>query len=147
MLGIALAVKSEFSLVPFDSQSIELFRYGNRYEPACTKLLAQYKSSLKHLSPLLDVPHTSTSTGEKLYGLEGWMRRFRMDCPAALHRLVVGVPATVEHGSGEGTGEEVGKWVAETTQVSVSAILHSNGNIWRLNLLTFPSTSCDYSHS
>jgi hypothetical protein len=61
-----------------------------------------------------------------------------MDCPAALHRLVVGVPATVEHGSGEGTGEEVGKWVAETTQVSVSAILHSNGNTWRLNFLDIP---------
>ena len=42
-----------------------------------------------------------------------------MDCPAALHRLVVGVPATVEHSAeaGAGEGEEIGKWVAETTQV------------------------------
>jgi hypothetical protein len=33
--------------------------------------------------------------------------------------LMVGVPATVEHSAeaGEG-GEELGKWVAETTQVS-----------------------------
>lgn len=47
------------------------------------------------------------------------MRRYRMDCPAALHRLVVGVPATVEHSAeaGAGEGEEIGKWVAETTQV------------------------------
>lgn len=39
-----------------------------------------------------------------------------MDNPAALHRLKVGVPATVEHSSGE-DGVETGKWVAEVTQV------------------------------
>lgn len=38
-----------------------------------------------------------------------------MDHPAALHRLKVGVPATVEHSSEAGV--ETGKWVAETTQV------------------------------
>jgi ESCRT-I complex subunit VPS28 len=38
-----------------------------------------------------------------------------MDLPAALHRLKVGVPATVEHSSE--AGPETGKWVAETTQV------------------------------
>ena len=38
-----------------------------------------------------------------------------MDNPAALHRLQVGVLATVEH-SNE-AGPETGKWVAETTQV------------------------------
>ncbi len=38
-----------------------------------------------------------------------------MDHPAALHRLMVGVPATVEHSSE--AGPETGKWVAETTQV------------------------------
>ena len=41
-----------------------------------------------------------------------------MDHPAALHRLNVGVPATVEHSS-EATegGSEIAKWVAETTSV------------------------------
>lgn len=45
-----------------------------------------------------------------------------MDHPAALHRLTVGVPATVEHSS-EATdgGSETGKWVAETTQVSTAS--------------------------
>ena len=38
-----------------------------------------------------------------------------MDNPAALHRIKVGVPATVEHSSD--AGPETGKWVAETTQV------------------------------
>jgi hypothetical protein len=47
-----------------------------------------------------------------------------MDHPAALHRLTVGVPATVEHSS-EATegGSEIAKWVAETT--SVSSLFHS----------------------
>lgn len=41
-----------------------------------------------------------------------------MDCTAAAHRLQVGVPATVEHSSEDGT--DAAKWVAETTQVSSS---------------------------
>lgn len=41
----------------------------------------------------------------------------QMDNPAALHRIKVGVPATVEHSSE--AGPETGKWVAETTQVSI----------------------------
>ena len=40
---------------------------------------------------------------------------FQMDTPAALHRIKVGVPATVEHSSE--AGPETGKWIAETTQV------------------------------
>jgi ESCRT-I complex subunit VPS28 len=91
------------------------------YAPACIKLLAQYKSLLKLVQPTLDEPQR-LSNGTTIKGLEGFMKRYRMDCPAALHRLVVGVPATVEHSvqeSGEsGDGGEMGKWVAETTQVS-----------------------------
>lgn len=44
-----------------------------------------------------------------------------MDNPAALHRIKVGVPATVEHSSE--AGPETGKWVAETTQVRDCAII------------------------
>jgi ESCRT-I complex subunit VPS28 len=44
-----------------------------------------------------------------------WPNFSKMDHPAALHRLEVGVPATVEHSSE--AGPETGKWVAETTQV------------------------------
>jgi ESCRT-I complex subunit VPS28 len=47
----------------------------------------------------------------------------QMDHPAALHRLTVGVPATVEHSSEAADGgAETGKWVAETTQVSTSGL-------------------------
>lgn len=75
------------------------------------KLLAQYKSLLK-------LVHEDLDSDPSYRGLEGFMRRYRLDYPAALHRLSVGVPATVEHSAeaGQGQAEEHGKWVAETTQ-------------------------------
>ena|SRR5258706_4619329 len=48
-----------------------------------------------------------------------------MDHPAALHRLKVGVPATVEHASESGDAQQTSKWVAETTQVlSITIMSH-----------------------
>ncbi|KAF4610869.1 hypothetical protein D9613_007219 [Agrocybe pediades] len=73
------------------------------YSPACTRLLSQYKTMLKLVAS--DVP-----------SVEDFMKRYKMDHPAALHRLKVGVPATVEHSSE--AGPETGKWIAETTQAS-----------------------------
>lgn len=99
-----------------------------RYAPACIKLLAQYKSLIKLLHDDLDNPPYKTANSMK--GLEGFMQRYRMDYPAALHRLIVGVPATVEHSAeaGEG-GEELGKWVAETTQVgNAHALFQQNSH-------------------
>ena len=58
-----------------------------------------------------------------------------MDHPAALHRLKVGVPATVEHSSE--AGPETGKWVAETTQVSISYMRGLVQNIIVLPLQSF----------
>ncbi|KIO29881.1 hypothetical protein M407DRAFT_242413 [Tulasnella calospora MUT 4182] len=72
-----------------------------QYSPACTRLLGQYKTMLKLVSA--DVP-----------SLEEFMKKYNMDNPAALHRLKVGVPATVEHATEQ--GGETAKWVAETTQ-------------------------------
>ena len=46
-----------------------------------------------------------------------------MDHPAALHRLKVGVPATVEHASESGDAQQTSQWVAETTQVLSYLIL------------------------
>ncbi|KDQ26463.1 hypothetical protein PLEOSDRAFT_1065827 [Pleurotus ostreatus PC15] len=71
------------------------------YSPACTRLLSQYKTMLKLVGD--DVPST-----------EEFMKRYNMDNPAALHRVKVGVPATVEHSSE--AGPETAKWVAETTE-------------------------------
>ncbi|KAI0820260.1 vacuolar protein sorting-associated protein 28 [Trametes gibbosa] len=74
---------------------------ASEYSPACTRLLSQYKTMLKLVSD--DVP-----------SIEQFMARYRMDHQAALHRIQVGVPATVEHSSE--AGPETAKWVAETTQ-------------------------------
>ncbi|KDN44184.1 hypothetical protein RSAG8_05657, partial [Rhizoctonia solani AG-8 WAC10335] len=48
--------------------------------------------------------------------VEEFMRRYNMDHPAALHRVQVGVPATIEHSSEQQGSAETAKWVAETTQ-------------------------------
>ncbi|TFK20266.1 vps28 protein [Coprinopsis marcescibilis] len=71
------------------------------YSPACTRLLSQYKTMLKLVED--EVP-----------SIEEFMAKYRMDHPAALHRIKVGVPATVEHSSE--AGPETAKWVAATTQ-------------------------------
>ncbi|PVG03490.1 putative VPS28-protein [Serendipita vermifera] len=74
------------------------------YAPKCVQLLGRYKTMW------------SLVNGKDWVGgdVEEFMKRYRMDHPAALHRLRVGVPATVEHAS---QGEaQTAKWVAETTQ-------------------------------
>ncbi|GAA6045340.1 hypothetical protein NBRC10513_007715 [Rhodotorula toruloides] len=78
---------------------------ASQYAPACTRLLAQYKTIMKLV-------------GDSVPSLEAFMQEYRMDCTAAAHRLKVGVPATVEHSAEEGGsgGAEMAKWVAETTQ-------------------------------
>lgn len=97
---------------------------ASRYAPACTKILAQYKTIMKLV-------------GDHVPSLEAFMQEYRarfflffpflphslflaqMDCTAAAHRLRVGVPATVEHAAEEqgASGAEMAKQVAETTQV------------------------------
>ncbi|KAK4049512.1 Vacuolar protein-sorting-associated protein 28 [Microbotryomycetes sp. JL201] len=69
----------------------------SQYTPACTRLLAQFKTIMKLV-------------GDSIPSVTAFMSEYR----ASTHRLQVGVPATVEHSSEEGT--EVAKWVAETTQ-------------------------------
>ncbi|KAI6115471.1 vacuolar protein sorting-associated [Pisolithus croceorrhizus] len=71
------------------------------YSPACTRLLSQYMTMLKLVK-------------DSIPSIEEFMKRFQLDTPAALHRIKVGVPATVEHSSE--AGPETGKWIAETTQ-------------------------------
>ncbi|KAF8120800.1 vacuolar protein sorting-associated protein 28 [Boletus edulis] len=74
---------------------------ADEYSPACTRLLSQYMTMLKLVK-------------DSVPSIEQFMAHYRMDTPAALHRIKVGVPATVEHSSE--AGPETGKWIAETTQ-------------------------------
>ncbi|KAF9266847.1 ESCRT-1 complex, Vps28 subunit [Marasmius fiardii PR-910] len=77
------------------------------YTPACTRLLSQYNTIMKQKVIKDEVP-----------SIEEFMKRYRMDSSAALERVKVGVPATVEHPSGDSglSGSETAKWVAETTE-------------------------------
>ncbi|KAF8308346.1 VPS28-domain-containing protein [Clavulina sp. PMI_390] len=75
-----------------------------QYSPACSRLLSQYKTMLKLVSD--DVP-----------SIEEFMKKYKMDHPAALHRIQVGLPATVEHASEAANSSETAQSVAETTQV------------------------------
>ncbi|SNX87628.1 probable VPS28 - protein involved in vacuolar traffic [Melanopsichium pennsylvanicum] len=84
----------------------------NEYAPACTRLLAQYKTMLK-----LIVDQENNSS-KPIHHLSDFMRIYNMNYLAAFHRFNVGVPATVEHASTNSsqTSSERAKWVAETTQ-------------------------------
>lgn len=97
-----------------------------RYSPACTRLLSQYKTMVKLVGS--DVPNTDEfmkryrvrASSSPLSAVTDAKNRlyFKMDHPAALHRIKAGVPATVEHSSE--AGPETGKWIAETTEVRSS---------------------------
>ncbi|MCO5568472.1 hypothetical protein L7F22_022171 [Adiantum nelumboides] len=80
------------------------------YEPACTKLIAQFKtlwSSLKDTVP----------------DVERFMNTYKMDCPAALNRLLVsGVPATVEHKGASSSESGSAVAVAECVQHYITAM-------------------------
>ncbi|EPQ28000.1 uncharacterized protein PFL1_04327 [Pseudozyma flocculosa PF-1] len=82
------------------------------YAPACTRLLAQYKTILKL------VVDQEAASSHPIRDVADFMRLYKMDHPAAAHRLSIGVPATVEHASSSSsqTSSERAKWVAETTQ-------------------------------
>ncbi|KAK7040782.1 Vacuolar protein-sorting-associated protein 28 [Paramarasmius palmivorus] len=77
------------------------------YTPACTRLLSQYNTIMKQKIVRDEVP-----------SIEEFMKRYRMDYSAALERVKVGVPATVEHPGDSGimSGSDTAKWVAETTE-------------------------------
>ncbi|KAH8915566.1 ESCRT-1 complex, Vps28 subunit [Atractiella rhizophila] len=73
-----------------------------QYTPACTRLLARYKTITRLLHEQQD-----------FRSVDAFCAEYRLDVPAASHRVRVGVPATVEHSAEEGI--ETAKWVAETT--------------------------------
>ena len=80
----------------------------SEYTPACLKLIAQYKTSLNLIAG-------GNSSG---FTLDSFMKEYSMSCPAARSRLEIGVPATVEHTTGEsaGDGSKNVKYVSEIVQ-------------------------------
>ena len=62
------------------------------YATQCSRLLGQYKTVIKLVTdPTQPPPYVFRDVHD-------FMRYFHMDHPAAVHRLVLGIPATVEHG-------------------------------------------------
>jgi len=54
---------------------------ADKYEPACTKLIAQYR----------------TACGLVEMNVDQFVQMYKLDCPAAMLRLKAGIPATLEH--------------------------------------------------
>lgn len=77
---------------------------AREYEPACTKLIAQFRT-------------LKTAVRDTVPDVEQFMENYKMDCPAALNRLLVsGIPATVEHksaSSDSGTAAAVAECVQD----------------------------------
>jgi len=86
---------------------------AKQYETACRKLLAQFRTLCTTLKGA--VPDVTQ-----------FARDHNMECPAALNRLISsGMPATIEHGKGEGSGSETGSSavvVASTVQYFITAM-------------------------
>jgi len=91
----------------------------DEYTPQCTRLLAQYKTVIKLVTDPKPPPFHFKDVGAFMSAFEVriWLCELtRMDHPAAAHRLMLGVPATVEHDAGTASGAARVQVVAETTQ-------------------------------
>jgi len=61
---------------------------ADKYEPACTKLIAQYR----------------TACGLVEMNVDEFATLYKLDCPAAMRRLKAGIPATLEHQTAASSG-------------------------------------------
>lgn len=78
---------------------------AKEYEAACLNLIAKFKTLRTALKDN-GVPN-----------VEHFMSTYRMECPAAMQRLLhSGIPATIEHGKPRNDGESGVASVAETVQ-------------------------------
>ncbi|KAI9189922.1 Vacuolar protein-sorting-associated protein 28 [Blastocladiella emersonii ATCC 22665] len=74
------------------------------YTPACTKLIAQFKTAL-------NLVH------DQVPSVEAFIKEYGLNCPLAVNRLLkIGVPATVEHSNPTREAGNSAKSVAETVQ-------------------------------
>ncbi|KAH3744730.1 ESCRT-1 complex, Vps28 subunit [Pelomyxa schiedti] len=81
------------------------------YEAACKNLITQYKGALVVVAS--DVPDVAV-----------FMKEYGLECPAAVQRFKVGVPATIEHGKSVPSrdGSNNARVVAETVQSFITAM-------------------------
>jgi len=77
---------------------------AEKYEPACTKLIAQYR----------------TACGLVEMNVDDFVAMYKLDCPAAMLRLKAGIPATMEHQTGSNSGNQQAV-VAQVVQHFITA--------------------------
>jgi len=82
---------------------------AKEYDPACSKLIAQFRT-------------LKTALKDSVPDVEQFADTYKMDCPAALNRLLVsGIPATVEHKSASSDSGTAAA-VAECVQIFITAM-------------------------
>lgn len=118
-----------------------------RYTQACARLIAQYKTALNLVrDSVTDVEKFMNEYKVLIYtlifififlGLNSLL--FQLECPAAVNRFKIGVPATIEHPTGAGhDNSKFAQYVAETVHVSFNfAFIYYCNNIRILIILIF----------
>lgn len=108
-----------------------------RYSSTCRQLIAQFKTA-------------SSLLGDVVPDLEKFMKEYNLTCPAAVERIKIGVPATVEPDD-----YKIAKYVAEAVQVKTKkednltrvavqwSALASNGVLIRVSCVHAP-LSCSF---
>jgi ESCRT-I complex subunit VPS28 len=84
---------------------------AKEYEPACSKLIAQFRT-------------LKTALKDSVPDVEQFVETYKMDCPAAVNRLLVsGIPANVEHKSASSSSDSgTAAAVAECVQIFITAM-------------------------
>lgn len=78
---------------------------SKEYTAHCSKLLVQYKAAFKQVQ------------GEEFPDVETFMRKYRLDCPAALERIREDRPITIKDDKGN-----TSKLIAETVELFITAM-------------------------
>ncbi|CAH8872445.1 unnamed protein product [Trichobilharzia szidati] len=76
---------------------------SKEYTAACSKLLVQYKAAFKQVQ------------GDEFATVEDFMRKYKMDCPAALERIKEGRPITIKDDK-----QNVNKCIADTVSLFIT---------------------------
>ncbi|CAI2734139.1 unnamed protein product [Schistosoma spindalis] len=76
---------------------------SKEYTAACSKLLVQYKAAFKQVQ------------GDEFATVEDFMRKYKMDCPAALERIKEGRPITIKDDK-----QNINKSIADTVSLFIT---------------------------
>ncbi|KAK4475815.1 hypothetical protein MN116_001069 [Schistosoma mekongi] len=78
---------------------------SREYTAACSKLLVQYKAAFKQVQ------------GDEFGTVEDFMRKYKMDCPAALERIKEGRPITIKDDK-----QNINKCIADTVSLFITVM-------------------------